>query len=832
MLKGEWSPDRHAGSNVTLMHQLHFIGIRRSGKGFVGTFEWYKHIPFAQFANRGDVGRSKGNTGMNLRRILLMTVSATSFATIAAPTLAQTAPAAVEEVIVTAQRRAENLQSVPVTVSAFTSNQLEQRQITSTVDLVRTIPNLVGHNNTGTGSANTYFLRGLGSTEQIATLDPAVSTNVDDVIIPRQNVNNYALFDVERIEVLRGPQGTTFGRNSTGGAINVITRKPGTEFGGFVSGAFGSFDKRQVRGSVDAPISDKILTKFSAFYDKDDGWLKNITNGERFNGAKNLGLRAAVRYLPSTDVTWDVSLEHLTSDGLYLRSILGQPRNTRTQVAQAGESESVLLDALANRGQRNKTKSSSLSSNLEWKVGELTVNAITGIRSVDQEFVIDFSLPTATTNPLPFVLTNDGQYNVFTQEFKVSGESGSLRYVGGVFFFREENTTLTSQILPIPGINPISCSRGFTGDGQFNCNGAPGYSSSRHIDNDTTSWAAYGQVDYQFTDQFSLQAGARYTIEEKTVDLQPTPQGGMTTANLRTAGIDTKLNTNILTPRVALNFKPNDATLIYVSATRGFKAGGWNSRTAYRPQEFRSMTPETTWSYEAGLKTELFERRLRVNATAFYAETDNLQLSYTTPGPTPGSTLSTQDNAGDIEVKGVELEVVARPIANLELFGTAGFQEGKYTRVNPRANSFCPAGTVNLTLPSGCTAGPFINAIDAADELSRFPKRTVAVGGVWTIPIEGLGGSFKISGEANYNGGYWTTASNAGPSTRTPTALNSYSGKYTLLNGSISFVSDDQMWKATLDCKNCSDKTYITSIFNGAFYGEPRKYTFSVQRKF
>ena len=203
MLKGEWSPDRHAGSNVTLMHQLHFIGIRRSGKGFVGTFEWYKHIPFAQFANRGDVGRSKGNTGMNLRRILLMTVSATSFATIAAPTLAQTAPAAVEEVIVTAQRRAENLQSVPVTVSAFTSNQLEQRQITSTVDLVRTIPNLVGHNNPGTGSANTYFLRGLGSTEQIATLDPAVSTYVDDVIIPRQNVNNYALFDVERIEVLR-----------------------------------------------------------------------------------------------------------------------------------------------------------------------------------------------------------------------------------------------------------------------------------------------------------------------------------------------------------------------------------------------------------------------------------------------------------------------------------------------------------------------------------------------------------------------------------------------------------------------------------------------------
>lgn len=766
---------------------------------------------------------------MNLRHILLVSVSAMSMA---APAFAAEESSTIEEVIVTAQRRAENLQSVPVTVSAFTANQLEARQVASTIDLVRTIPNLVGHNNTGTGTANTYFLRGLGSTEQIATLDPAVSTYVDDVIIPRQNVNNYGLFDVERVEVLRGPQGTTFGRNSTGGAINVITRKPGTELGGYVVGGLGSFDKRQVRASVDLPVSDKLLTKLSGFYDKDKGWLKNLSNGDRFNGSENLGLRGAVRYLPTDDITWDVSAEYLQSEGLYLRSILGDREHTRTQVRTGGATESVLLDGLNNRGQRNKTNSSAISSNIEWRTGGITFNAITGLRTVAQKFVIDFSLPTAAANPLPFVLTNDGDYTVFTQEIKASGEAGKLKYVAGLFYFREENTTETGQILPIPGINPISCSRGLFGDGQMVCNGAPGYSSSRHIDNNTTSYAIYGQGDYAFTDQLSLQAGLRYTHEKKTVDLKPTPQGGMTSANLRAVGIATTLSSEILTPRVALNFKPNDDTLMFVSATRGFKAGGWNSRTAYRPQEFRPLQPETTWSYEAGVKSDLLANRLRINATAFYAQTDNLQLSYTTPGPLPGSTLSTQDNAGDITVKGVEFEIFAKPIQNLDLFASAGFQKGHYTRVNAAANSFCPAGTVNLALPSGCTAGTFINAIDKTDDLSRFPKRTLVAGGTWTIPVAALGGSFKLSGEANYNGGYWTTASNAAPSTRTPAALNSYAAKYTLINVSLGYVSEDGSWKAVLDCKNCGDKEYITAVFNGAFYGDPRRYNFTVTRKF
>ncbi len=200
-------------------------------------------------------------------------------------------PAAVsgglEEVVVTAQRREESLQSVPVAVTAFTAESLEARQVQSTIDLVRLVPNLVGHGNTGVSTANTYFLRGLGSTEQIALLDPSVSTYVDDIIIPRQNANNYAMFDVERLEVLRGPQGTTFGRNATGGAINVITKKPGTEFAGSASLGYGSFGRTSGKVSVDVPFSPTVLSKFTAFYAADDGWLKNDFNGEKLNSSTN-----------------------------------------------------------------------------------------------------------------------------------------------------------------------------------------------------------------------------------------------------------------------------------------------------------------------------------------------------------------------------------------------------------------------------------------------------------------------------------------------------------------------------------------------------------------
>src|SRR6185369_9043226 len=189
----------------------------------------------------------------------------------------------VEQIIVTAQRRRERAQDVPIAISVFSGEQLQARGVTNALQLGQYVPNLVAQNNTGIGSANAYFLRGLGSTETIATFDPPVGTYVDDIYLSRQNANNLALFDVARVEVLRGPQGTLFGRNTTGGAINVIMRDPGKDFGGYAELGFGKYGKKLARASVDIPFSSQFAVKLTGYWQDDKGYVKNITTGQRLN---------------------------------------------------------------------------------------------------------------------------------------------------------------------------------------------------------------------------------------------------------------------------------------------------------------------------------------------------------------------------------------------------------------------------------------------------------------------------------------------------------------------------------------------------------------------
>lgn len=723
-----------------------------------------------------------------------------------------------EEIVVTATRRAASLQDVPLAVSAFTAAELENRQITSTLDLVRSVPNLYGSNNTGVPSANTYYIRGLGSTEQIATIDPAVSTYVDDVVVPRQNANNYGYFDLEQMEVLRGPQGTTFGRNSTGGAISVKLKKPSDQFGGFLQAAYGSYDQMLVRGDVNIPVSEKVLTKFTGFYTEDEGWAKNVANGEKINALKNWGGRGAVRILPNDDITVDLALEHMDGDGLYLRTFAGDNRETILPGSTKGGTSDEVADALANRGLRAQYDTTAVTANIEWRFDDVSVESITGYRTINQSFVLDFSLPASrTVVPTPFYLTNDGGYDMFSQEFKAAGNFGDrLSYVAGLYYFYENNATLAGQVFG----SSVSCSAGLFGDGNMTCGGRPGYSSVRDIRNKTSSYAAYAQFDYKLTDELTAIAGLRYTNEVKKLDLRPTSYGGITTEDIIAAGMKTRLETNKFTPKFGLNYKVDPDVMLFVSATNGYKSGGWNSRTAYIPQSFQDMEPETAWSYEAGLRSDLFNRRVRFNVTGFITNTDNLQLSYTTPGPIAGTTLSTQDNAGDIRVKGLEFELSVRPTAGLDVFATLGLQEGKYTWVNPAAQSFTN------------TSGAFVNAIDPTDELSRLPKKSLAMGATYTVPVEALKGSLIFSGEANYTGGFWTTASNTTPSTLTPTALDTFARSYTLYNLSASYLSEDEAWRLAVECKNCSDKLYLTSVFNGYYYGEPRRVRATLTRKF
>jgi iron complex outermembrane receptor protein len=219
------------------------------------------------------------------------------------------AAAQLEEVVVTAERREASVQDVPVAVSAYDQAMIEDLQLDDSLDLINVVPNLFGGNNTGLGTANMYYLRGQGNDESIATFDPPVGTYVDDVYITRQNANNFSLFDVERIEVLRGPQGTLYGRNTTGGAISVVMRKPGEEMGGYLEAGAGSFGRTQLRAGIDMPLTDTVLTKFSVFHVKDDGYLENSIDGKDYNVTDQQGMRGAFRFL-SDGMTWDLSIDY------------------------------------------------------------------------------------------------------------------------------------------------------------------------------------------------------------------------------------------------------------------------------------------------------------------------------------------------------------------------------------------------------------------------------------------------------------------------------------------------------------------------------------------
>ncbi|MGL4541010.1 MAG: TonB-dependent receptor, partial [Polymorphobacter sp.] len=232
-----------------------------------------------------------------------------------------------EDIIVTAERRAESIQTVPIAITAFTADQMSAKGITSTLALIQYVPNLFGSNNTGLGSANTYYLRGLGNTETIPTFDPPVGTYVDDVYISRQNANNFSFFDLERVEVLRGPQGTLFGRNTTAGAIAVILKKPADTLGGYAEFGYGRYDKWMGRASIDIPLGENFGVKLSGYYQNDDGYVYNSLTDEHLNDNDAAGIRGALRLGVGDHIAWNAAISYMQNKGENLVNFKCDPAN-------------------------------------------------------------------------------------------------------------------------------------------------------------------------------------------------------------------------------------------------------------------------------------------------------------------------------------------------------------------------------------------------------------------------------------------------------------------------------------------------------------------------
>ena len=683
-----------------------------------------------------------------------------------------------EEILVTAERREASIQDVPLAVSAYGREMIENLQIEDTLDLINVVPNLFGGNNTGLGTANMYYLRAQGNDESISTFDPPVGTYVDDVYITRQNANNFSLFDVERIEVLRGPQGTLYGRNTTGGAISVVLRKPAKEFGGYIELGAGSYGRILTRGSIDIPASDKLLFKISAFRVDDEGYLQNTVDGGKYNDTNSVGFRTAARILASDRLTWDISVDYADIKSSNIRGSLDGSRRLSTSTLTGGL-PSVLTDSNPQKSPLygNQVRTLNFISNTAIDdVGNGNLNIIFGYRDLDQEFLLNFPHPLFGDDF--FAIDNNSKHKMFSAEVKWSGATfnDKIYLTTGVFYLNEDNSTDFADYLTL---------------------GAPlARIADRVLENSTESFAAYLQGDIRVGEKGTLTLGARLTQEDKDIGFS----GTVTTQALIDAGISTKQSQFVVTPRFAYSHEISDTGMFYVSATNGFKSGGWNAREGMGAN-VEAFGPEKIWSYEAGLRKDWLESRLRTNLTLFFSDLNDLQITSATPS---GNFLTT--NGGGLEVFGFEAEITALITHNWEVYGVIGLQNAKY-----------------VSLPTGCVVpntdlAAFDGNCRVADP-KRSPDATFSLSTSLLIPLGEL--KLKPYGLMRYIGKNVTGTRNLGANDAS-----------TVFNFGLSLAGPRDIWSVNIECKNCTNETYVTSSLFLDYYNLPRTFMAKVNWNF
>lgn len=746
---------------------------------------------------------------------------------------------ALEEVTVTAQRRSQNLQNVPIAVTALSAKDIAQQQVNETADIPRLVPNMFANNVVGTGSGNVYFLRGLGQTESFPTFDPQVGTYVDDIYIGRESGSNFGLYDASQIQVLRGPQGTLFGRNSTGGAILITLAKPAPNFGGYLDIGYGAYNRVFGRGSVDVPVSSDILTKFSFYGIRDDGYVKDEATGDRLNAHGDWGVREAVTIAPHSleNVTWNLSadLSHtaynadqntpVNGDRVSYSGFgdLGAPVSVIGGSAAIADFEKIMKQSFSGVANGEDFKSGGAMSNIQIDFDAGKLNVISGFRDQSQISANDFPFPGASGPIVPYDNNELGQFGIvlnssdrqYSQELKWTGKFADvLTYTVGGFYLYEENSSDFIETLTVPaGAKSVF---GFE------------LSPAEHFHNTTQSQAVYSQADYKIVEPLTLTVGARLTHEDKAyrVNAAGYSDGALAlgpsynTADVLAAGNRTKLQTDQLTPRFALEYRIDPQLMTFLSATRGFQGGGWNSLSA-AADTVTAFGPETLWTYEAGERYRTPDEKLQINADVFYNDVHNYQLI--TLGP--GTANFVTENAAGMHAYGFEADVAYKPIPALTLGGNLGLEQGHY--VDPSANTLQQQKTCLAGIASGnaaelgdCEQG-IVNKAGKLAPPENFPPVTFTLRSVYDADYGNLHiqpiAALQFSGTSHVD---------------TQGSLAGISPPHYLLDLGVHFQMHGSPWALTAECENCTNQKYETSLLFVKYYSIPGIWDLKLHRSF
>lgn len=572
------------------------------------------------------------------------------------------------EIVVTATRRNALLDEVPLSISVVSAESLQRDNITNIVDLNGRLPSLViGASFGGARVA----IRGIGFNPIRPGDEGRVAFYTDGVYIARPSAQVGTLFDVERIEVLRGPQGTLYGRNSTGGALLVTTRDPTREASGYINATIGTDELYQFSGALSGPLSDTLSARIAFQTVNRGGYWDNIVTGREVGNANTASVRATILWAPSSRFSLRVTGDtHREDDRNYVVHAI-RPGVTVDPYGSLFGSRDIaqLYDP------SNDVDSYGFSANARYEINdELTLSAVGGYRNFESNL---FLVGTATRDfsAVSYFIDDSEQYNA---ELQLTGDHGRFSWITGASYFNEsQNPTLRSALLgrafsPVAPNSPVQ-----------------GTWSTANLR--TNAWAVFAEGTFNITDQLSITAGIRYSWERKqaleeisAIDLA-TPWSGPNAPDFGFVVVparpgyprDSSADFDAWTPKFAINYQFSPAVSAYLTYVEGFKSGGFNYGTAQDPYE-----PETIANYEVGLRTRLFSRMLTLRAAVFRYSYQNLQQTVQNQFP-PGTFVL---NTGSARIQGAEVEFILQPIEGLQVDGNASVLDtrfGTYSTVNP-----------------------------------------------------------------------------------------------------------------------------------------------------
>ena len=749
----------------------------------------------------------------------------TPVSTAVALALAVSAPAnaqQLEEIVVTAQHRAENLQDVPITVTALGADELVKADIYDATGIAAHTPGLT-YAEFSPGQAS-VVMRGIGSADDGAGLDNSVALFLDGVYIGRGAAINFDMFDLERIEVLRGPQGTLFGRNSIGGAINVVTAKPSDEFMAKVGATAGNEGILRYQGLVSGPIGENISGKVTLNHRGHDGFVRNMILDKDQQDQNQTSVRGQLRmttgrgdWLLSADWSEDSRQDMGRTpvvDNAPLQAILAQNGVTgpRQNAAPA--------DGFSDR----KANGISLQGDFEFDRGVLT--SITAFRHAETDWEMPSIGAPVGGLGLPFDEVIDDiveDIDTLSQEIRwTSTLGGNLEYTAGLYFFTED--TDRTEIFRI------------TAAGEYNDPTLPFRQTARgsqriigneyaRTANETTSYAIYAQGTYQFNDQWSLTAGGRLTRDEKdytavsvNCDLvaanDPSIIGTQFENFAGCGGVGGSLNIiaeafevnpsddwSDFSPKVAVQYYPNELIMLFGTISRGFKSGGFAGSQGVESSASVPVDQETATNYEFGFKGDLLDNRLRLNTTLFYTDYEDLQVVRF--GPVPNSAFGTfvTTNVGEAEISGIELE--------WNWYLTEQFRlQGYY--------AYLDTETKNLVFEVAS------GTVDASGKsLVRAPENSYNIAAIYDLPTANGNWNFRL--ELNH-----------ADEQRTDFVDDRIiQDEFDLLDARVGWTSNDETWEVALWGKNLTEEDYISHMYvigpgGIGVWGAPRTYGVSV----